>query len=314
MQSRMPDPQPTRPLDAATTQWPWLRSFVAVLQTGSLTAAARQLNTTQPTVGRHIRALERQLGETLFDRHPDGLVPTARATEIYERAAAVEEAVSGLTASIGQASPQLSGLVRVTTSLVFAVELLPGLLQDLLRSHPGLQVEVIASDDVRNLLRREADIAVRLVRPQQGEVIATKVGDIRMGLFARRDYLARAGTPRHVDALRSHSLIGYEDAKATVDAMAQIGIAVGPAQVRVRTDNFLAQLAAIRAGCGIGACQLWLADRYPELQRVLPDADAWQFPVWVAAHDDLNRSRRIRVVFDHLVRGLGDIISGIDGR
>ena len=239
--------------------WPWLRSFVAVLKTGSLTAAARQLNTTQPTVGRHIRALERQLGETLFDRHPNGLVPTARATEIYERAAAVEEAVSGLTASVGQASPQVSGLVRLTTSMVFAVELLPGLLQDLLHTHPGLQVEVIASDDVRNLLRREADIAIRLVRPQQGEVIATKVGEVQMGLYARRDYLAREGTPSHARELGTHSLIGYENAKATVDAMAQIGIAVEPAQVRVRSDNFLTQLAAIRAGCGIGACQLWLA-------------------------------------------------------
>jgi DNA-binding transcriptional LysR family regulator len=309
MQFRMPKPRPN-PLETAPMNWPWLRSFVAVLKTGSLTAAARHLNTTQPTVGRHIRALERQLGETLFDRQPDGLVPTARATEIYERAAAVEEAVSGLTASIGQASPQLSGLVRVTTSMVFAVELLPGLLQDLLRRHPALQVEVIASDDVRNLLRREADIAVRLVRPQQGEVIATKVGDVQMGLYARRDYLAREGTPTHADALRQHSLIGYEDAKATVDAMAQIGLTVAPAQVRVRSDNFLSQLAAIRAGCGIGACQLWLADRYPELQRVLPDAKPWQFPVWVAAHDDLNRSRRIRVVFDHLVAGLGGIMRG----
>ena len=308
MQSRMADTQPNRPLEAGPMNWPWLRSFVAVLQTGSLTAAARQLNTTQPTVGRHIRALERQLGETLFDRQPDGLIPTARATEIYERAAAVEEAVSGLMASIGQATPQLSGLVRVTTSMVFAVELLPGLMQDLLRRHRGLQVEVIASDDVRNLLRREADIAVRLVRPQQGEVIAAKVGELQMGLFARRDYLARQGTPSRPPELRSHSLIGYEDAKATVDAMAQIGLVVEAAQVRVRTDNFLAQLAAIRAGCGIGACQLWLADRYPELERVLPDAKPWQFPVWVAAHDDLNRSRRIRVVFDHLVQGLGEIM------
>jgi DNA-binding transcriptional LysR family regulator len=284
--------------------WAWLRSFVAVVNTGSLTAAARQLDTTQPTVGRHIRAMERQLGETLFDRQPGGLVPTTRATEIYERAAAVEQAVTGLSASIAQINPELSGLVRLTTSMVFASELLPGLLAELLQEHPLLQIEIIASDEVRNLLRREADVAVRFVRPEQADVIATKVGELSFGLFAHRDYLARICTPRSLRKLEDHTFIGYENPKTTVEFMTRFGAQFEATQVRVRSDSFLVHLAALRSACGIGACQTWLAARYPELVRIFPKVEVARVPIWVAAHDDLHRSRSLRVVFDHLVRQL----------
>lgn len=283
-------------------EWPWLRSFVAVMNAGSLTAAAYALRTTQPTVGRHIRSLERQIGETLFDRTPDGFKPTSRATALYERAAAVEQAVTGLATSLSSGTAELSGLVRVTTSQIFAIELLPHLLSDLLVRHPRLQVEVIASDEVRNLLRREADVAVRFVRPVQPNVIATAAGEASFGLFAHRDYLARAGKPRTARDLRSqgHRLIGFEDAQATVDAVKRLGGDADAAQVQLRSDTFLVHVSALRAGCGIGACQLWLAARYPELERVLPDVDVSRIPIWIAAHEDLHRSRRIRAVFDHL--------------
>jgi DNA-binding transcriptional LysR family regulator len=286
--------------DLPVVSWVWLRSFVAVVKTGSLTAAARATRATQPTIGRHIRALEKQLGETLFDRRPDGLVPTARGTEIYERAAAVEEAVTGLTSSIGSRSPELAGVVRVTSSLNFTVELLPGLLSEILRTNPLLQIELIPSDEVRNLLRREADLAVRLVRPTQPDVIATKVGDVTLGLYAHRDYLARRGTPRTASQLATHDLIGYEDAAGTVGRLAQIGLQVKAERVRICSENLLAHVAMLRAGCGIGACDVWLADRHPELQRIMPRIDVARWPVWIAAHDDLHRSRRLRFVFDQL--------------
>jgi DNA-binding transcriptional LysR family regulator len=306
----MPKPRPkSAKAEGPNIDWVWLRSFVAVVDTGSLTAAARRLNTTQPTVGRHIRAMERQLGETLFDRQPGGLVPSPRGTEIYERAAAVEQAVTGLSASIAQINPQLSGLVRLTTSVVFATELLPGLLAELLREHPLLQIEIIASDDVRNLLRREADVAVRFVRPDQADVIATKVGELAFGLFAHRDYLARIGAPRSLKALEGHTFIGYEDPKTTVDFMTRFAARFETGQVRVRSDSFLVHLEALRSACGIGACQTWLAARHPELVRLFPKVEVARVPIWVAAHDDLHRSRSLRVVFDHLVRQLRDLFN-----
>jgi DNA-binding transcriptional LysR family regulator len=286
--------------DHPEVSWIWLRSLVAVVNTGSLSAAARATKATQPTIGRHIRALEKQLGETLFDRRPDGLVPTARGTEIYERAAAVDEAITGLTSSIGSLSPVVSGIVRITSSLNFTVELLPGLLSQLLRENPLLQIELIPADEVRNLLRREADLAVRLARPTQPEVIASKVGEVTLGLYAHQDYLARRGTPRTASQFTKHDLIGYQDAAATVGRLAEMGLPINPAQVRIYSENLLTHVAMLRAGCGIGACEVWLADRHPELRRLLPRVEVATWPVWIAAHDDLHRSRRFRLVFDHL--------------
>lgn len=301
---------PLRTLDPPGPAWPWLRSFVAVLESGSLTAAAARLHTTQPTVGRHIRALERQLGETLFDRRPGGLVPTARATGLYERAAAAEQAVTGLALSLqrgtagSERAAQLAGVVRVTTSVIFAVELLPALMAPLLEQHAQLQIELTASDELRNLLRREADVAVRFVRPTQAEVVAMRVGELPIGLFAHRSYLERHGVPRRTSALADHTIVSSEDPQLFVQAAARQGVAIAAESVRLRCDSLLAQIAALRAGVGIGACQVWLAERHPELVRVLPRLVVGQLPVWVAAHDDLHRSRRIRTVFDHLVQQL----------
>jgi len=310
MHKRIPPRPVLRPYgDHPVVSWVWLRSFVAVVGTGSLTAAARVVKATQPTIGRHIRALEKQLGETLFERRPDGLVPTVRGTEIYERAVAVDEAVTGLTSSIASPASEVAGVVRITSSLNFTVELLPPLVAQILRENPLLQIELIAADEVRNLLRREADVAVRLVRPTQGDVIATKVGEVTLGLYAHRDYLARRGTPRSPGQLSTHDLIGYQDADATLGRLAQLGLAVKAEQVRLCSENLMTLVAALRAGCGIGVCDVWLADRHPELQRVMPRIDVAQWPVWVAAHDDLHRSRRLRLVFDGLCQQLRQALS-----
>lgn len=290
--------------DPAAIDWQWLRSFVAVIEGGSLTAAARLLHTTQPTIGRHIRALEKRLGETLFERQPGGLVATARATELYERSAAVEQAVTGLTASLGNELPELSGTVRVTASIGFAVELLPELLASLLGKHAHLQVNLMADDDVRNLIRREADVAVRLAPPAQAEIVATRIGDLEIGLYASRAYLDRKGRPRRLAQLGTHAFVGFDNATAMVAAAAALGAVVDARQVRLHSQNYLAQLAAVKAGIGIGAVQTWLADRCPELVRVLPSTSVARLPVWVATHDDFHRSRRIRVVFEHLVSEL----------
>jgi DNA-binding transcriptional LysR family regulator len=184
--------------------------------------------------------------------------------------------------------------------LNFTVELLPALLTQLLRENPQLQIELIPSDEVRNLLRREADLAVRLARPTQPEVIASKVGEVTLGLYAHRDYLARRGTPRTASQFAKHDLIGYQDAAATVGRLAEMGLPITPAQVRIYSENLLTHVAMLRAGCGIGACDVWLASRHPELRRIMPRVGVATWPVWVAAHDDLHRSRRFRLVFDYL--------------
>jgi DNA-binding transcriptional LysR family regulator len=232
---------------------------------------------------------------------PGGLRPTARATELFERAVAVEQAVTGLSASITRATPELGGVVRVATSMTFAVEMLPEVLARLLAEHPQLQLELLASDSVSNLLRREADIAVRFVRPNQPDVVAVRAGELPIGLYAHRDYLARHGPPLRPEDWARHSLIGMEDPAVTLQDAAALGVRLERSNVRFRSDTYLAQVAALRAGAGIGACQVWLADRYPELVRLDRNISLPSLPLWVAAHDDLHRSRRIRVVFDAMV-------------
>ena len=293
----------------SAVDWLWLRSFVAVMEGGSLTAAARSLNSSQPTVGRHIRALEQRLGDTLFERQPRGLLPTARATDLYERSAAVEQAVTGLSASLLGNSPEPAGLVRITASVTLAVELLPSLIAPLLRQHDRIRAELLAEDDVLNLIRREADVAIRFVRPTQPEVVAVHAGEIAVGLYASADYLQRAGTPRRLAQVAQHTLVGTDDTATFVREFAARGIALEPGRIRLHSRSYLAQLAAIRAGVGIGAVQTWLAPRYPELVRVLPKVDVSRLPVWVATHDDFYRSRRIRVVFEHLVDRLKRVFS-----
>ena len=219
--------------------------------------------------------------------------------------AASEQAVTGLSTSLGSASPLLAGSVRITTSMIFAVELLPQLLAPLLALHERLQVELMAGDDLRNLIRREADVAVRFVRPDQPEVVASKVGEVAVGLYAHRDYLRRAGTPRRKPQLKGHALVGFESAGAIVREAARLGVALDPRDVRLHSDNFLVQLAAVRSGTGIGAVHTWLAAKHPELVRVLPGLDVSRLPVWVATHDDFHRSRRMRAVFEHLASELG---------
>ena len=303
MHLRMPDDQ--------AIDWTLLRAFVAVMETGSLTRAARQLALTQPTLGRQVRALEARIGETLFDRLPGGLRPTARATELFERARAVEQAVAGLSASLlSPASPALDGCVRITASRLFACELLPDMLAPLLDAHPGLRIELVADDGLADLIRREADVAVRLARPTQPDVIARQVGEVGLGLHASRDYLARHGWPDARAGLAGHRVIGPADAAATLARAAALGIALDESQLRLRCDDHLAQLGALRAGLGIGLCHDWFAARSPGLAR-LDGLAVPPLPLWLAAHDDLPRSRRIRVVFDHLAARLAAMFGAV---
>ena len=295
---------PPAPAGATPIDWTLLRSFVAVVDTGSLTAAARRLGTTQPTVGRHIRALEGHLGETLFERRPEGLLPNARATAIYESAAGLDEALTGLTAAMNSPIAGFAGTVRITTSQIFAVEVLPPILAVLLAQYPGLEVELIADDELRNLFRREADIAVRFVRPEQPSIVATKVADLPVGLYASREWLAARGGVLTPAMLAQADLVGPEDAAYAVQSVRALGLDIDPRHLRFRSASWLAQRAALRAGVGVGACQCWLAEQDANLVRVLPQAALHPLSLWVAAHDDFHRSRRIRAVFDFLAQAL----------
>jgi len=290
----------------STIAWEWYRSFLAVLRHGSLSKAARMLDLTQPTVGRHIAALEAQVGQALFIRTPAGLLPTDAAQALRPYAEAMDSTAAAMERTARSHGDGVQGVVRVTASEVVGVEVLPPLLADLRERYPSLVVEVVLSNQVQDLLRREADIAVRMTPPRQEALVARRVGVIEVGLHAHERYLARRGTPATLKAASEppHTLIGYDQAAPYIRELVRRFPALERERFGLRTDSDLAHLALIRAGAGLGLCQVALARRDPSLRRVLPEAVSIALETWVTLHEDLRHSARCRAVFDALVAGL----------
>jgi len=284
--------------------WELYRTFLSVLKEGSLSGAARGLGITQPTVGRHIAALEQALGVALFTRSQLGLTPTEAALGLRPYAETMESTAASLERAATAHGEGVRGVVRVSASEVMGVEVLPPIVEQLRRRYPELKVELVLSNRVQDLLRREADIAVRMMRPEQEQLVARRVGSIEVGLHARKDYLARQGMPRQASELAGHSLIGYDQPSAFVRKASRSFQGFNREAFSIRTDSDLAQLALIRSGAGIGGCQVALAGRDDTLTRVLPTEFSLQLETWVTMHEDLRTSPRCRVTFDVLVDGL----------
>lgn len=287
--------------------WELYRSFLAVLQEGSLSAAARALGLAQPTLGRHVEALEAALGLALFTRSQLGYAPTEAALALQPAAQALATAAAALrrvASAQGGDGQQVKGTVRISASEVMGVEVLPPILAALREKHPALVVELSLSNRLEDLLQREADIAVRMQRPQQDVLVARRIGSIALGLHAREDYLARHGTPRTVEELAGHSLVGFDRETAFIRNLRRELGGVKREYFALRSDSDLAQLASIRAGFGIGFCQVGLARRDPRLKRVLARRLAVRLDTWVAMHQDLRDSPHCRATFDALATGL----------
>lgn len=285
--------------------WDHCRSFLAVFDTGSLSGAARALGLTQPTIARHVEQLETALGNTtLFARSPQGLSPTDAGLALEPHARSMAASAAALVRAASGPADAPAGVVRITASDVVGAEVLPEILRDIMRAHPALSFEVDLSNQNADLLRRDADIAVRMVAPKQDALVARPVGDVMLGLFGHRDYLAARGTPRTVDELTRHTIIGYDQHATNVRAMRQLGLNVRRDSFTYRTDNDLAQLNAIRAGVGLGLCHVALARRHGALVRVMPEIFAVPLPTWIVMHEDLRGVTRMRVVFDGLAAGL----------
>ncbi|MBB3950762.1 LysR family transcriptional regulator [Aureimonas jatrophae] len=280
--------------------WDLYRSFAAVIDEGSLSAAARRLGLTQPSVSRHVELLEQAVGGTLFVRSQRGLSPTDRALALAPHAREMLAIAAALRRTASADPGAVEGTVRITASEVMALERLPPVLADLRRRHPGLAIELVSSNALDDLLQRRADIALRMVEPVQKALLARRLGNVALGLHARRDYLEHRGTPRTLADLAGHDLIGPDTDAPGTRAMLDLLPGLRRENFALRTDSHVAHLAAIRAGFGIGVCQVALAAPHPDLVRVLPDAFAPALPLWLAMHEDLRGVSRCRAVFDAL--------------
>jgi DNA-binding transcriptional LysR family regulator len=284
--------------------WDLYRSFLAVLDEGSLSGAARALGLTQPTLGRQVAALEQALGLALFTRSQSGLMPTDAALALRSHAEAMRDTAAALAREAHGFGTEVRGAVRIAASEVVGIEVLPPILARLRQAHPRLELELVLSSRLQDLVRREADIAVRMTAPQQDVLMASRIGNVPLGLVAHSDYLQRRGTPKKPADLAQHDVIGFDQETAYIRAATSRFEGWRRDRFALRCDSDLAQLALIRAGAGIGVCQLPLARRDPQLVQVLPRAVDLQLSTWVAMHADLRNSPRCRVVFDGLVQGL----------
>jgi DNA-binding transcriptional LysR family regulator len=283
-----------------TPDWHLFRAFLAVVREGSLSGAARVLGTTQPTMGRQVAALEDALGVKLFTRSLDGFSPTEAGLRLISSAEAMAAAAEAAQrAASGEASED-QGTVRITASEMIGSEVLPAILTDFRTRHPGISIELALSNRNEDLLRGEADIAVRMVRPTQAALIAKRVGWIDVGFYGHERYLKQRAAPRKLQDLRQHALIGYDRNRAYDQLLAKMGVPITRDMLAFRSDSDLAQLAALRAGMGIGINQLGIARRDKALIPVLHTAFIFPMEVWIAMHGDLRGIQRVRLMFDHL--------------
>lgn len=284
--------------------WALIPSFLAALDRGSLMAAARSLDTSQPTVGRHIGELEAQLGVVLFERTGRGLVPTAYAHRLAEAARSMSGAADQLARQASGAQADTRGTVRISASQPVTCVLLPPLLKHMRELHPDIQIELVSSNAVSNLLQREADIALRMVRPDQSSLVAKRVGQVAIGTYAHRDYLRRRGTPRVPEDLMSHDLVGNDRNTDILRGFAGMGHPMEREDFAVRTDDLNAYHAAVGAGLGVGFLPRYAARQSPELVPLLPMLDIPPLPMWLAVHREIRSNPRIRRVWDFLSTAL----------
>jgi DNA-binding transcriptional LysR family regulator len=283
--------------------WGLLQSFVAVMRAGSFSAAAEATGLTQPTIGRHIRALEAHVGETLFERRGNIITPSARAAALFEHAEAMETGVLAIERQLAGAQDTVEGTVRISVPELLGSHVVPDIIAALHLEHPGIAIELVATNETQDLSRREADIAVRFFRPTQPDLVMVRVGELRVGLFASPAYIDRFGAPRSAAEFQRHRLIGEDTGERILRAMHAMGLEARRSDFVFRTDSLVTQLAAVKAGVGIGS-GLVLAFAGSGMVRLLPELIDLPFEAFVVAHGDLHRSRRVRIVHDALVSGL----------
>lgn len=288
--------------------WNLLRAFLAVADSGSLSAAARSLASSQPTLGRQISTLEQQLGAELFHRRPRGLALTESGAALVGPARQMQEASRQISLAAAGQQTRLDGTVRITASVATAAHHMPAIIAEMRAAEPGIEIELVASDESRNLLYREADIAVRMYRPTQLDLITRHIGDLEIGIYAAQSYIDRCGLPQP-DDWREHDFVGFDANTLLIDGFAAMGRPVTRDFFAVRCDDNIAHLALIAAGCGVGFAQVPIANRHPNLVRLDWGFEVPPLPVWLTAHEAMRQTPRIRRVWSMLEKGLAPLVA-----
>lgn len=289
--------------DPSRIDWNLLRAFVAVVEQGSLTRAAEQLGSSQPTLSRQLAALEAIAGAPLFERTARRLVPSAQARAMAEPAARMLAAAQACAVAVAAPAEQLAGTVRLTASQVVSAHVLPGMLLGLARAHPEIQIELVASNTVENLLERDADIALRMVRPTQAALVARRLADQPLGLYAHADLVRSHGKPSAANMLE-FPWVGFDRSDQLLRGFRDAGYPVRKDLFGFRCDHQVVAWQAVVAGLGIGVTTQRVAALFPQLLRVLPKVAIAPLPMWLTAHRELRGTPRLKLVFDTLAQAL----------
>ncbi len=286
--------------------WNRARAFLVTAEEGSLSAAASALGMTQPTLGRQVTALEQELGITLFERSGKGVELTPSGLNLLEHVRSMGEAASNLSLTASGQSNSIEGNVCISATELMAVFVLPTIVQKLRRLQPGINVELIASNSVSDLKRREADIAIRAFRPTQPDLIAKKIGDMTGHLYAATNYLDQFGHPTSQDELNEASFIG-DNGGLLITLLNKRGFKLTPSNFPVTVESNIVQWELVKKGVGIGLLPDALTNSESQFKRVLPNLELFTATVWLVAHRELRTNRRIRMVFDFLAEELSQL-------
>lgn len=290
--------------DAIAFDWNQARAFLATAEEGSLSAAARALGLTQPTLGRQVTALEEALGIVLFERAGRSLVLTEAGRDILEHVRTMADAAGRVSLAASGQSKAIEGKVSISASDVMAAYLLPPILKRLKAVAPRLEIIVIASNSLSDLRRREADIAIRHVRPDHPELMARLIRDARAYFYATPDYLKEAGNPANFEELARADFISFGDRDQLATLFSGSGVPVSPDNFKMGSANGVSAWQMVRQGLGIGIMAEEVAAMTPEVVAALPDMEPFLYPIWLVTHRELHTSRKIRLVFDHLAEEL----------
>ena len=274
--------------------WSLIQSFLSVIEHGSLSAAARSLGISQPTLSRDIQSLENNTGLNLFKRTTQGLNLTSEGTKLVEAARRMNEASDLFERQVSGLSTKLEGDVRISVNELVGIYLLPPAIAAFREQHPNVNIEIVISNQVTSLSKRDADIALRMFRPTQPELVAKRLPNMPLGFFAHKDYVKKYGEPTSMENFKTHTVIGYDESTEFIEGAEKLGYHLTRNQFAIRTDHLLAHLQLCRSGVGIIGTHIELAKQWPELIPVMQWVEIPDLEFWLVCHSDVQYNSRIR--------------------
>ena len=292
----------------SSLDWSRVQAFLAVVDEGSLSGAARQLGASQPTLGRQVRALEEALATRLFKRATKGLVLTEAGAALVEPARAMQEAAMRMQLTAAGREQELAGTVRITAPEAVSLWLLPKVIAQLRREEPEIQIELAPNDASDNLLLREADIALRMYRPTQLDIVARQVGQIQIGLYAAKSYLEGRELTGGMTELMRLDLVGHDREERIIRGLREQGFSVDRHSFGTRVDGQAYYWELVCAGCGLGFAPVMVGDAEPRVRALLRAPPAPLLTMWLAAHEEIRQVPRVARVWDMLAEALPPLL------